>query len=176
VATVRVVDDHDAHHTGRFFADTEFDLAPLRRLPGRCMEVRDFCVHPDYRRSPAAKLLWTGISRLLDLNNIEYVLTTCSVSISRGDHYLRGVLDFLQGHHAVSDELRVRPRIPYCTSDSEPVDIIRLPRRLRTYLSMGGKLCGLPYWDAMGNEARLLMMIQHTRAARAFLQRFTRVA
>ena len=63
---------------GRFYSETEYDLAALRRSGRRLLELGRSCVHPAYRGGTAMFHLWNGLAEYVLARKIEVLFGTAS--------------------------------------------------------------------------------------------------
>ena len=64
---------------GRFYAEDEFDLSPLRASGRRLMELGRSCVHPDYRGGSAMLHLWNGLADYVLRHEVEVMFGPASL-------------------------------------------------------------------------------------------------
>jgi putative hemolysin len=79
IGVYRLLPCDRARALGRFYCDSEYDLAPLRQSGRKLVELGRSCVHRDHRRGAAMLHLWNGLA--------DYVL-------SRGIEIMFGVASF----------------------------------------------------------------------------------
>jgi putative hemolysin len=81
----------------------------------------------------------------------------------------------LRQKHSVTEQLRVRPKLPLPATDLALPANPRMPPLLKTYVSLGAKSCGDACWDPDFGVADILMLLQVEdvcpRYARHFFQR-----
>lgn len=162
LATTRILTDENAALSGRFHAETEFDLRELLTMRGRFMEIGRTCVHPEHHRGHTLAELWRGVARVAIFHHIDYLIGTASIPLSRGDAYVDSILQYLNTHYMHSPEHQARPRVPLprrdFTSDGTPEAIV-LPPLLKAFIRQGARVCAAPYWDARHNSANILLLL-----------------
>lgn len=84
---------------GRYYSETEYDLAPLKASGRRLLELGRSCVHPDYRGGTAMYLLWNALADYVLDRRIEVMFGTASFHSTDVDA-LRQPLAYL--HHQPS--------------------------------------------------------------------------
>jgi putative hemolysin len=84
VGTYRILTSWKAREAGRFYSETEFDLAKLKPLVPRIVEVGRSCIHPDYRQGGVITLLWAGLAQYMMTGGYEYLMGCVSVSLADG--------------------------------------------------------------------------------------------
>jgi putative hemolysin len=174
IATTRLLTDTDASQAGSFYSETEFNLAPIRALGGRILEVGRTCIHQDYRRGAALAMLWQGIAQVIGLNRIDYLIGCASVPLDEGDSYVVTVLDKLRRSHLAPQPLRCTPYIPLPQRDAAVLPNVPLPPLLKGYLRLGAMICSEPFWDAAFNVADVLILVDRDRIAERYDRHFNR--
>ncbi|TMV36368.1 GNAT family N-acetyltransferase, partial [Thioclava sp. BHET1] len=62
VGVYRLLPGERAAEFGRFYSESEYDLAPLKASGRRLLELGRSCVHADYRGGTAMFHLWNGLA------------------------------------------------------------------------------------------------------------------
>lgn len=179
VGTSRVLLERDAEYCGGFYSETEFDIDPVRALPGRLMELGRTCIHPDYRTGAAITVLWSGLARLMVMHRIDYLFGCASLPMSDGGALARSLTRRLPQTSIAPAALQVQPRRPVpgpVPGDALAVDRSQpLPTLLRAYLRAGALVCGEPCWDPDFDVADAFVLLARdkleSRYARHFLDR-----
>lgn len=144
IAYTRILTDERARKAGGWYSAGEFELGMIGRLEGRVLEIGRTCVHPDYRSGAAIGVLWSKLAEILQAEGFTWLFGCASVPLS--DPGAAAMLAELRRREVTDDALRVTPKhdMPALPPAGETV---KLPPLLRTYLAMGGKVCGAPCWD-----------------------------
>ena len=130
---------------GRFYAEEEFDLTPLRQSGRRLMELGRSCVHPAYRGGAAMLHLWNGLADYVLRHEIEIMFGPASMH-GTDIAALAQPLAYLHHHHLAPPAFRVTAReahgVPMdCLA---PAQINRaqalagIPNLIKAYLRLGG--------------------------------------
>lgn len=130
---------------GRFYAEEEFDLTPLRASGRRLMELGRSCVHPDYRGGSAMLHLWNGLADYVLRHEVEVMFGPASLH-GTDLGALAQPLSYLHHNHLAPPEMRVTARAPHGVSMDilPPAQIDRgqalagVPNLLKAYLRLGG--------------------------------------
>lgn len=177
VACTRILSDVVANEVGGYYySDHEFDLAQIRRLQGRVMEIGRTCVRSDFRNGTTISVLWSGLAEYMLTHGFDFLMGCASVSINDG-----GVQVAAIRHHLVEKNLltvherRVVPRIVMPTMPVVSNIDIFWPPLLKAYLRLGAKVCGEPCLDADFGVADFFILLDvkdlSPRYVRHFLQR-----
>jgi len=145
VGVYRLMTDHRAADAGRFYSESEYDLAPLRRSGRRLLELGRSCVHRDYRGGSAMVYLWNGLAEYVLRNGIEVLFGVASFH-GTDVNALRQPLSYLHHRHLAPEALRVRvlPEF-FQTMDLLPPEaldrraaMLATPALIKAYLRLGG--------------------------------------
>ena len=71
VGVYRLLPGDRAKEFGRFYCDSEYDLAPLRNTGRSVLELGRSCVDPAYRGGSGMFLLWSGLAEYVLRNDID---------------------------------------------------------------------------------------------------------
>lgn len=138
--------------SGRFYSESEYDLAALRSSGRRLLELGRSCVHPDYRGSSAMFQLWNGLAEYVAEHSIEVLFGVASFH-GTDIAALAQPLAYLHHHHLAPAALRVRA-LPgqHQAMDVLPLDQLdrslamqAMPALIKAYLRLGG-LVGEGAW------------------------------
>jgi putative hemolysin len=165
--TYRLLGCEAAERAGGFYSESEFDLAAIKGLPGRILEVGRACVDPAYRSGAVISALWAGLFSYIEYGEYDYVIGCGSVPISAAPEAAAATCNVLTRRHLSPSSLRVTPHRPFTASQLEPAAIadraVTLPPLIKGYLRMVGWVCGEPAWDPVFDVADLLLLLPMTR-------------
>ena len=136
-----------AAHLG-YYSEQEFDFAPYEPLRCELVELGRACVHRDHRHLGVLGLLWRGIAIYARDRQARYLigcssLTSQDPAIGAATHtYFNG-----QGFAAEPHLLTLPTPAFACSLDIVAANYPPPPKLLRTYLSIGAKICGPPAID-----------------------------
>lgn len=126
------------------YAAQFFDLRALGRAPGRALELGRLCVHPDHQTSDTMRLIWAGLTRMVDTTGAARLIG-CTSFTGTDPAAFGAALTLLAGRHKGPDGLRPRARVEGAVDFSAraalqpgPEALAQLPTLLRAYLSLGG--------------------------------------
>ena len=147
VGTYRVMRREAASRSGRFYSSDEYDIGPLKAVPGEIMELGRSCVRPGYRAGAAMALLWRGIAEYSYHYKVE-VMFGCASFPGIDPLTNRLPLAYLHHHHLAPPNLRARAiegRYVDLSALAEAVDDRGLdegrqllPPLIKGYLRVGG--------------------------------------
>lgn len=176
VGCTRILTDEGAQQVGRFYSEGEFDLQPIRDLPGRLLEVGRTCIAAEYRHGAGIAVLWSGLARFIQLHGFDYLFGCASVPLGEGDVQAAAIMNRLRRQAMADDSIRVTPRAPLLTAQV-PEDILDapLPALLKAYVRLGALACGEPCRDPDFGVADVLMLLDVDKLnptySRHFLER-----
>ena len=158
VGYTRLLTAERARRAGSWYSAGEFELDMIDRLDGRVLEIGRTCVHPDYRSGAAIGVLWSKLAEILLAENFDYLFGCASIPL--GDRDAAAMLAVLAAREEQDPRFRVRPRVllPSLAATTDP-RTVKLPPLLRTYLSMGARVCGAPCWDPDFNCADVFVLV-----------------
>lgn len=144
IAYTRLLVAERARRAGSWYSASEFQLDMVDSLQGRVLEIGRTCVHPDYRSGAAIGVLWSKLAEILLTEDFRYLFGCASVPLA--DPAAAAILADLAAREETDARFRVHPLLPVPALPAGEASA-KLPPLLRTYLSMGAKVCGAPCWD-----------------------------
>ncbi len=150
VGTYRVLRQEVARHTGGFYTQGEYDIAPLiaERSPKyRFMELGRSCVLKPYRNKRTVELLWHGLWTYVREHKVDVMIGCASFEGIDPDEHATA-LSFLYHHALAPPEWRVRAHANMHTEmnllPKDKVDakaaLKALPPLIKGYLRLGAKV------------------------------------
>lgn len=185
VASTRILTASRAWVAGGFYSQGEFDLAGLRDLPERVMEVGRTCVDPAHRNGAAISSLWAGLARYMVAESFDAMIGCASVPLAPGDDATASWLDELCRLSAGPESLQVTPLHALADAgfDLERGHALRaadarakpvLPPLLKGYLRLGAYLCGPPCYDPAFGTADVFIFLDVRRIPARYHRHFLR--
>jgi putative hemolysin len=152
-----------AAHLG-YYSEQEFDFAPYEPLRCELVELGRACVHRDHRHLGVLSLLWRGIATYARERRARYLigcssLTTVDAAVGAAAY------DYFHGKGFLAEpQFLTRPTPAYvCPLEQIAAPCPPPPKLLRTYLSIGAKICGAPAVDReFGTIDFLTLLDLHT--------------
>jgi len=172
VGTYRLQTGTKAAAANGYYSEQEFDFAPFEPYRGEIVELGRACVHQDHRRGTVLDMLWRGIATYTRQRKARYLLG-CSSITSQDSALGHAMYAQLVSENLAPEPFRTSPLPAYALPDAEPLaDCPRPPRLLRTYLSVGAKICGQPALDREFGTIDFLTLIDLTALPAAASARF----
>jgi putative hemolysin len=146
VGTYRLQTGAMAAANAGFYSAQEFDFTPYRGLGDEVIELGRACVHRDHRSTDVLYLLWRGIAQYAARHSGRYLIGCSSLTSQDPAH---GAAAYAALHeYLVEPQLRTMPHPDFALLTVAPGNASnRIPKLLRTYLSIGAKICGPPAID-----------------------------
>jgi len=107
VGTYRLLRRSVADKHGGFYSETEFDISPLKSMPGELLELGRSCVDARYRTRSTMQRLWSGIAAYVFAHDVR-VMFGCASLPGTDPRAVAGALSYL--HHRHLAPARLRPR------------------------------------------------------------------
>ena len=147
VGTYRLQTGEMAAAANGYYSEQEFDFTPFEPFRSEMVELGRACVHQDHRKGNVLDLLWRGIASYTRERKARYLLG-CSSLTSQDPALGHAMYARLAPEYLAPEPYRTSPLPAYALPDVEPLAVCpRPPRLLRTYLSVGSKICGKPALD-----------------------------
>lgn len=160
IGTYRILTPWAAKRAGGLYSDTEFDLAPLRALRPRMIELGRSCVHADWRHGSVIMLLWGAVADLMQRNGLDTLIGCASIGMRDGGHVAASLWHKLRQSHLAAPELQVQARLPLPVEQLESHLPVEPPPLIKGYLRCGARVLGAPAWDPTFNTADLPLMMR----------------
>ncbi|MGE5153267.1 MAG: GNAT family N-acetyltransferase [Bdellovibrio bacteriovorus] len=172
VGCTRILTDEGAARLGRFYSENEFDLGPIRDLPGRKLEVGRTCVAAQFRQGSAIAVLWSGLAGFIQLHGFDYLFGCASMPLGERDMQAAAIMSRLRRQALAPEPLRVSPRVPLLTAQVPDGVDAPLPALLRAYVRLGAKACGEPCRDTDFRVADVFMLLNVDELNPAYSRHF----
>ncbi len=174
VGCTRLLNGQDAHRTGGFYSESEFDLGAVRRLPGKLLEVGRTCISAECRQGAAIAVLWSGIAGYVRLHGIDYLFGCASVPLGEGDLQAAAIMNRLRRQAMAPPALRVTPKVPLRSSSQAPEGVLDapLPALLKAYVRLGARACGEACRDPDFEVGDVLMLLDLSELNPAYARHF----
>jgi putative hemolysin len=143
--------------TNKFYSETEFNLQNIVALSGTKLELGRACVHRDYRNGSSIALLWRGITEYMKETGTKYMFGCSSVKTTDKQN-IAAIYKNLSNNYLASQVCLVTPKRKFKIKDfdvltnsvskeAEDGAVEKIPPLIKSYLNMGGLICGEPAYD-----------------------------
>jgi L-ornithine Nalpha-acyltransferase len=179
VGTCRLIRRGVADQGGGFYSAGEFDLAPLLRGPGECVEVGRSCVDPGYRTGAVIDRMWRAIADYIVAHQIGVLFGCASLPGTRPEQQAE-LLSYLYHHHLAPEDARPRAvasrYVDMCMRPADQIDPKRawaaLPPLLKGYLRLGAKIGDGAVVDEQFNTTDVCIVLQTARLTQRYLRHY----
>jgi putative hemolysin len=146
VGTYRLQTGTRAGNNLGYYSEREFDFSPYEKLRSEVLELGRACIHREHRSTDVLYLLWRGIVAYALEYKARYLIGCSSLTSqdpARGTAVYRWLRDWqvTEGFYTLPLPPFEMPLLESVNADSS------VPKLLRTYLSIGAKICGPPAID-----------------------------
>jgi putative hemolysin len=125
-----------------YYSAQEFDFSPYEAVRGEIVELGRACVHLSHRKMNVLNLLWRGIAEYALARKARYLIG-CSSLTSQDPALGHAMYDLLAAEFLVAEQFRTLPLPQYRLPEVAPLSECQdPPRLLRSYLSIGARICG----------------------------------
>ena len=183
VGTYRLIRQEKAEAFGRFYSESEYDISPLMRFPGRKLELGRSCTAQAYRNRVVLQLLWRGIASYIAHYKIDTMFGCASLAGTNPDA-LAEELTYLALHHPAPSEL-APVALPACYVNMKrlPAEAInpkqalmRLPPLIKGYLRLGGYVGDGAVIDTQFNTTDVAVIVQTDLLTEKYFRHYERDA
>lgn len=181
VGTYRLIRKPAADRIGRFYTESEYDIAPLLTSGLTLLELGRSCVAPDYRTRGTLQLLWRGIASYVFGHGIDLMFGCASLPGTDPDA-LAAPLTYLAANHLAPPEIRPRALperyVPMLRLPPEQVDaravLADLPPLMKGYLRLGGVVGDGAVIDPEFNTTDVCLMVRTAIITDKYLKHYER--
>jgi putative hemolysin len=173
VGTYRLQTGAGAKSNAGYYSEREFSFVPYERFRTELIELGRACIHREHRSTDVLYLLWRGIAQYALAHGARYLIGCSSLTSqdpTEGSAVYRDLSEFM-----ARDEMRTTPQSECAMLLAEPGRTMKIPKLLRTYLAIGGRICGPPAIDYEFRTIDFLTLLDlqalHPRIRARFLER-----
>jgi len=149
VGTYRMQSGTTAAQNLGYYSQQEFDLSPYESMRGEILELGRASIDRDHRTPEVLTLLWRGIAQYATDMQLRYLIG-CS-SLNTVDPREGWEMYRQLGNYRVAPEAETVPmpgyECPIAAEASNPDEMVKVPKLLKTYLAIGARICSAPAWD-----------------------------
>lgn len=175
VGTTRLISVEAARQAGAFYSESEFDISAVLALNANLLEVGRTCIAESHRNGAVLSLLWKGIARITEMENIDYLIGCASIPLSDTPDYAHAIMNMLREKHTSDVTVNVTPRYSLPNRGHYEVQDVILPTLLKGYIRLGSKVSAEACYDPDFNVADVFILLDRDniekRYSRHFLER-----
>lgn len=180
VGVYRLLRDDQAAKMGRFYTESEYDLAPLKNSGRRLLELGRSCLHRDYRGGMAMHHIWNGLGAYVLEHEIEILFGVASFH-GTDVSTLAQQLSYLHYNHLAPEDMRVKALSNNgAAMDILPADevdrraaMLATPALIKAYLRVGGFVGEGAYIDHDFNTVDVCLLMDTERMTEKARARYT---
>lgn len=140
------------------YSETEFNLSKLHTAKLNLVEIGRAAIHKDYRDGLAIQLLWIGLAKYIEQEDVEYYCGLTSLPQGTTVEVARDIYQYcIEKNLILPEELRVTPnpenKIAGLDLQNNAINTAQvkrqLPPLLRAYFSVGCYVGGEPALDVV---------------------------
>ncbi|MFK7835741.1 MAG: GNAT family N-acetyltransferase [Sulfitobacter sp.] len=170
VGVYRLMRPEQAAQAGRYYSETEYDLAPLLTSGRRVLELGRSCLHAQYRGGVGMYHLWSALAEYVAQHRIEVLFGVASfhgTDVAK----LAQPLSLLHHRHLAPPELRVKARaasfqpmnlMPEAQLDRKAA-MMQTPSLIKAYLRLGGMVGEGAFVDHAFNTTDVCLIMDTAR-------------
>jgi putative hemolysin len=173
VGTYRMQTGTDAAKNLGYYCAQEFEFATFEPLRGQIVELGRACVHRQHRNLIVLGLLWKGIADYATARSARYLIGCSSLTTQDPAVGAWAYTELCRKKHLADPAWQTQPTPAYeCPLDRMVEDPVQIPKLLRAYLAIGGKICGAPALDRHFKTIDFLTLLDLVALPPATRERF----
>lgn len=146
VCCFRLLPLDDGQQIGQSYSAQFYELEPLRRYPGRMVEMGRFCIHPDRHDPDILRVAWAAMARIVDDEGVELLFGCSSFEGTEAERYM-DAFALLKERHLAPPRWLPRVKAPRVFRFAQRLrrrspdarrGLATMPPLLRSYLTLGG--------------------------------------
>ena len=168
VGTYRVLLPEDARRVGQLYIETEFNIAKLSPIRHDLIELGRSCVALDCRDGMVIKMLWNALAEFLSTRNERFLIGCVSVPMFDGGHYAASIFSNLKKNAKLENRHQVSSLGTFSFSELHNQCEVVLPALMRSYLKLGARVMGEPFYDKQFHCADFPMIVEAVALERKY--------
>ncbi len=181
VGTYRLLLQSKAEKHIGFYSENEFDLSKFKNISGRSLELGRSCVAKEFRSLAIINLLWTGISKYLEMHTITH-LFGCASFHTDNVKEIAAAYAYLQLYHLAPEEYHAKPldkcamNLPFQFLTSHDIELAykQFPPLIKGYLRLGAMICGEPAYDEEFGTTDFLIVLNAQRISEKYKNHYNK--
>jgi putative hemolysin len=183
VGTYRMQSGSAAAANLGYYSEQEFDFSPYEPLRHDILELGRASIDREHRTPEVLTLLWRGIAQYANEMGLRYLIGCSSLNSKDPAEGWRMYRELER--HLVSPEFETTPTPAYkCPSEQQGAKtqttssrqevsmLIKVPKLLKTYLTIGARICAPPAWDREFGTIDFLTLLDLKMLSAAARNRF----
>src|SRR6267154_4996438 len=147
VGTYRLQTGHNAAAYLGYYCEQEFEFQVFEPLRAEMVELGRACIHRQHRNLVVLGLLWKGIADYARQHAGRYLFGCSSITSQEPAVGASAYADLCRRHLA-QPQWRTSPLAAYdCSLNQLATELVKIPKLLRAYLTLGANICGAPALD-----------------------------
>ncbi|WP_374636834.1 GNAT family N-acetyltransferase [Paracoccus sp. (in: a-proteobacteria)] len=166
VGVYRLLPGERAAEFGRFYCDSEYDLAPLRASGRSLLELGRSCVDPAFRGGAGLMLLWSALAEYVLSRDIDILFGVASFHGTDAASLAQPLSWLHHNHlappnlrpHALADARQSMALIPAERLDRRAA-MLGMPALIKAYLRVGGQVGEGAWIDHEFNTTDVFLLV-----------------
>jgi len=164
-----------------FYSERFFDIRNIKKLGNgsEILELGRSCIHKDFRCRPVINLLWNGIAKYVQDNNVRYLFGPVRL-LSHEPQEVSTVFKYIKDNFYSEPQFRVYPKpenkfkgLDENIKLTNTREIFRcLPPLIKGYLRVGVKICGPPAVNPDLNSVVIFILLDTERMSDTYKQHY----
>lgn len=175
--TYRLVLEEHVREVGSFITESEYDITKIRSK--KLLELGRAVVKEEYRNGTVIKLLWRGLIKYAQENQINYMFGTGSFHGTDPQNYEQA-LSYIYYNHLSPHDVRVQARKGSRSNinliKEEEIDLRKvrkqMPALIKGYIKIGATFGEDAFIDKPFNSVDLFVLLDVDKVNPAILRRF----
>jgi len=166
-----------------YYSEQEFHFEPYEPLRADILELGRASIDREHRTPEVLTLLWRGIAQYANEMGLRYLIGCSSINSknpAEGWQMYRQLENYRASRESETlptaaytcptEQEGVQPQSSPCLQDSTLP--IKVPKLLKTYLSIGARICAPPAWDRAFGTIDFLTLLDLKKLSSAARNRF----
>jgi putative hemolysin len=176
IGTYRLLLGSRVENTIGYYAENEFHMSLLKKVPGEKLELGRACIHRDYRGTAVLNSMWAGIAEYIIKHEVRYIFGCGSIH-TVNPNIISTIYAYLKEKFLADEKYRVFPiKIipgfnPAAIPDKKVVSNY-MPPLLSAYIRLGARIAGEPAFDEQFGVADLLIILENDKIVGRYIRHY----
>lgn len=179
VGTYRLIRGTAAGRLGRFYSQSEYDVARIAAFNDDILELGRSCIRKEYRNTATLQMLWRGIGAYVAHYNVQMMFGCASFPGTQLEP-IKKHLSYLYHHHLAPEAIRAKAlaeqyiSMNWCSAEESKDRAVRatLPPLIKGYLGVGGFIGDGAVYDYVCNTIDVAIIVQTERLKQNYQRRY----